>query len=144
MRQLSIHVFGLGLLAILAACGDPIGSPCEFVGSGFSAADNCAHRCLVHRTIHCPGGQIIQGPKICSGATQCDPGACGSGAVCYHTQDPFKKQSYCVPNDLCGELETDTLAEWEISSQQISQRLVADWELKQQRRKSTQPAPKAE
>ena len=131
------------LLGGLGGCGDPIGSPCEFQGSGFTASDNCRHRCLQHRTIHCPDGTEIKGPRVCSGPTQCDPGTCGEGEACYHTRDPFKKQSHCVQTSLCGDLAEGTVNQWEADSKQLSDGLIKEWEAKQQRRKqaTTSEAP---
>lgn len=130
-------------LSLLAGCGDPVGAQCDFQGSGFTASDNCRHRCLEHRTIHCPDGSVVQGPKICSGATQCDPGDCPDDQACYHVRDGFKKQSYCVPTTLCGELAPAVKAQWELDSKRISDDLVKQWELKRERMKGNPPTAPA-
>ncbi len=132
-----VHVAVLLLmLSLLAGCGDPVGAQCDFQGSGFTASDNCRYRCLEHRTIHCPDGTVVQGPKICSGATQCDPGGCPDDQACYHVRDGFKKQSYCVPTTLCGELAPAALAQWELDSKRLSDAMVEQWERKRERMKN--------
>ncbi len=126
---------------LLFGCGDPIGAPCDFTGSGFTASDNCRHRCLEHRTIECPDGSEIKGPKVCSGRTQCDPGECGDGQVCYHVSDPFEKDSYCIENTMCGALETSELTAWEAASKSRSDELIKAWEEKQTRRTNAPTKP---
>ncbi len=133
----------LTFIFCLAGCGDPIGAPCEFSGSGFTASDNCRHRCLEHRSITCPDGTVIQRPKICSGARQCEPGGCANGQACYHVSDPFNKESYCLPNNLCGPLSAEEIAFWESSSKAAADELIAEWEAKKQKRQPTAPTPSA-
>lgn len=84
-------------LAWLVACGDPIGTPCEFTGSGFQARDGCRGICLQVRPIVCADGAIVR-EDICSGATGCVAGECPSGQRCYRgTHD----RSMCVPDTMC-------------------------------------------
>ena len=129
---------------LLAACGDPIGAACHFEGSGFTASDNCRHRCLQYRAVVCPDGTTLK-PQICSGRPQCGPGACPAGEVCYHVNDPFEKESYCLPADICGRQSAAGLAAWEQVSLAISRQSIAAWEAKRQARtklKATAPAQK--
>ncbi|MEM7099808.1 MAG: hypothetical protein AAF541_16190 [Pseudomonadota bacterium] len=136
--------FRLGAcIVLIAACGDPIGTACQFEGSGFTASDNCRYRCLEYRAISCPDGTQIQGPKICSGAQQCEPGSCPSGQTCYHVPDPFEKESYCLPADICGELSSHAIGLWEKESKAVSDELVAEWETKQARRQNQVTSPAA-
>lgn len=123
----------IGLL-MLAACGDPVGSACDFVGSGFTASDNCRHFCLEHRAINCPDGAQIN-PHICSGKRQCDSGGCPDGQVCYHVDDPFNKESYCVPDDICGPQSPEVLAIWEKATLKRSDDTLREWEEKKERRR---------
>lgn len=133
----------LTLLAslFLNGCGDPIGSPCDFTGSGFTASDNCRYRCLEHRTIACPDGSEVKGPKVCSGPTQCNPGECGDGQVCYHASDPFEKDSYCIESTMCGSLDSGELDAWETASKDQSDALIAEWKAKQKRRNKVVSEP---
>lgn len=127
---------GVGML-MLAACGDPIGSPCDFVGSGFTASDNCRHFCLEHRSISCPDGERIN-PHVCSGKRQCNPGGCPGGQVCYHVDDPFNRESYCVPDDICGPQSPEVLGIWEKATLKKSDETLREWEEKRERRRKWQ------
>ncbi len=90
-------VAALLALATLVACGDPIGTPCEFTGSGFHARDGCSGICLQVRPIVCADGEVVR-EDICSGATGCVAGDCPDGQRCYRgTHD----RSMCVPESLC-------------------------------------------
>jgi hypothetical protein len=122
-------LFGLTLL--LGACGDPIGSPCRFQGSGFQASDNCRHQCMQTRNVVCPDGTNLR-PEICSGRSQCEPGSCPQGQICYHVDD-LNMQSYCILADTCGELAPDTLHEWELKSYAVNRATVDAWEAKKRR-----------
>jgi len=134
----------LTCLLLLSGCGDPIGTTCDFQGSGFTAKDNCRHRCLEHRRIECPDGTAIQGLKICSGSRQCNPGNCPDDQACYHVADPFKKESYCLPVDICGELSAEQAMLWESSSKAKSDELIEKWKAKKRKLQQTKPAPAAE
>lgn len=132
------RMFGMVLGAfVLVGCGDPIGAPCDFQGSGFTATNNCRYRCLEHRPIDCPGGARIN-PHICSGPQQCMPGSCTDGQVCVHTDDPFQKESFCVPADVCGVLGVEALADWEQATLQKSANTLRIWKEKQERREQWQ------
>ena len=128
---------------LLVACGDPIGAACHFEGSGFTASDNCRHRCLQYRALVCPDGRTLK-PQICSGEPLCEPGACPAGQVCYHVNDPFEKESYCLPADICGRQSAAGLAAWEQASLEISEKSVAAWEAKQQLRSKLNATAPAE
>ena len=132
------HLLLVAIPLLTAGCGDPIGSACQFTGSGFQASDNCRHRCLQYRPISCPGGQQIN-PHICSGRRDCTPGSCGTGELCYTVEDPFNLESYCVPADVCGALTPSTIAEFEAASQSKAERLRAAYTEKQRRRKTAKP-----
>ncbi len=134
----------LALILVVGGCGDPIGSACKFTGSGFTASDNCRYRCLEHRSINCPDGSEIKGPKICSGARQCDPGGCTIGQACYHVSDPFNKESYCLPVNLCGDLSAEEIAQWELGSKTASDKLIAEWQAKKQKIQKTVPTSAAD
>ncbi len=137
-------LISLTLLLLLFGCGDPPGTACSMTGSGFSASDNCRHRCLQHQNIVCPDGNSIS-PDICSGKRQCNPGGCPDGQLCYHVNDPFEKESYCVVADICGVQTLDVLAAWEQSSLKAAEESMAIWTEKQNRRgelKVTAPAEK--
>lgn len=120
-------------IALLSACGDPVGTSCHFTGSGFTASDNCRYRCLQHREVACPDGNNIR-PKVCSGPQQCMPGGCPSGQTCYHINDPFNKESYCVSDNICGDQTPNVLLQWEKSSLAIAEKTLAEYaERKRQR-----------
>ena len=126
--------------ALLTACGgDPIGAPCEFKGSGFSAGDNCRYRCLDTRQIICPDGSSLR-PSQCSGASGCEPGGCPDGQVCYAIDDPFNRESYCVPADLCGGLSPAALDGWEQESFERAAATRALYEEKRRRREAAKAA----
>jgi len=133
------------LLGVITAagCGDPIGSPCRFTGSGFTASDNCRYQCLETRNIVCPDGAQTR-PQVCSGARHCSPGECPHGQVCYHVADPFEEQSYCVPETICGAYPTDALAKWSAQSVETAAALRDEYAERKARRlanpKPTSPA----
>lgn len=136
------HFSLLALCALLlSGCGDPIGTPCKFSGSGFTASDNCRYRCLEHRTIHCPDDTVLAGPKVCSGQRQCNPGECPNGQTCYHVPDPFKKESYCIDSNLCGDYSAAELSAWELDAKRISDEKIAAWQAKQQRMQNKPTLP---
>jgi len=112
-------VFILVLVVVITGCGDPVGSPCNIRGSGFTASHNCSNRCLFYQKIQCPDGSEIT-PEVCSGNQGCVPGGCPSGQACYHEDDPFEERSYCVPADICGELPESALRDWEQESYGIA------------------------
>ncbi|MEM1230472.1 MAG: hypothetical protein AAGI15_08050 [Pseudomonadota bacterium] len=122
---------------LLSACGDPAGAPCAFEGSGFHASDNCRHRCLEHRTIHCPDGTAIVSPKVCSGPRQCSPGSCPVGQLCYHVQDSFSAESYCIDAGFCGLPDAAARSAWELDSKRIADALLAEQAAKRLQRAST-------
>lgn len=98
---------------LLVACGKPVGTPCEIVGSGFTASHDCATKCLSRWRVACPDGESVL-PKVCAGEANCAPGACPDGQLCYHFDDPFETRSYCVPDSVCGAPLTGAAgAEWE-------------------------------
>lgn len=141
MTRADCGLLALGMCLLLAGCGDPVGASCRFEGSGFTASDNCRHRCLQYREIVCPDGRAIR-PQICSGERQCVPGSCPDGQVCYHVDDPFELESYCVPADVCGGQSARALERWEQASLATSRETLAEWQAKQQRRgKLTPTAP---
>ncbi|MEZ5597869.1 MAG: hypothetical protein R3E84_16030 [Pseudomonadales bacterium] len=120
-RRLLCVVLSFGLFG----CKDPIGTTCSFEGSGFTASDNCRHRCLDTRSIQCPDGREIR-PRMCSGAPGCEPGTCAANEVCYHVADPFEVESYCLPANVCGPLDADALADWSTHSMEHAAGLRAE------------------
>ena len=137
------RLLALGMCLLLAGCGDPIGTSCRFQGSGFTASDNCRHRCLEHRRIVCPDGRAIR-PQICSGRRQCAPGSCPGGQVCYHVDAPFELESYCVPADICGSQPAGVLKRWEQASLATSRETLAEWQVKKQQRGQLTPTAPAQ
>ena len=118
MKRLTLLVVTL----LITGCGDPIGSACQIAGSGFTAKHNCRHKCLQYREIVCPDGQRIRSAS-CSGKPDCTPGSCASGQLCYHIQDPFERESYCVAGDICGQYPASALQQWERQSQSSAEQL---------------------
>lgn len=131
-------------LSLLVGCaGDPMGADCEFRGSGFHASTNCRYRCLETRAIECPDGALIR-PAVCSGKTDCSPGDCAEGTVCYTMQDAFSEESFCIPRDLCGDYPENALAAWEKEKQVAAAALRAEYEerrrLRERNAQQTAPA----
>jgi hypothetical protein len=101
---------------LLAACGKPVGAPCKITGDGFHARHDCATKCLSRWSVTCPDGSRIT-PNVCAGRSTCQPGSCPAGQLCYHFDDPFEKRSYCIPDDVCGDLpNADSRRRWETDS----------------------------
>lgn len=100
-------------LAFASACGEPAGSPCEIVGSGFHAHDECRHKCLSRWQLSCPNGERVT-PNTCTGAFDCEPGSCPDGQLCYHDDDPFDDRSFCIPADACGPLDSEAARRFEL------------------------------
>ena len=118
-------------LPVLGACGRRAGSPCEIEGSGFTARDPCAHKCLERWTVSCPGDNDVR-PALCSGGETCEPGTCPRGQACYSFEDPFDEVSYCVPLEVCFESSplADDLLAWERGSFERSAATRAHFEEK--------------
>lgn len=132
----------LVLFGLLSACGDRVGTPCEIVGSGFSARDSCATKCLSYWHVTCPDGRD-QLPGICAGQRSCSPGSCPSEQACYSFNDPFDEVSYCVPEKLCGtDLSAREIRAWEEESAVKAGETRAYFEKKKQFRgkRITKPA----
>lgn len=109
-------LIALMLFGLLSACGDGVGTPCKIVGSGFSARDSCASKCLSYWQVTCPDGREKL-PGICAGQRSCSPGGCPNGQACYSFNDPFDEVSYCVPGNLCGDtLSAREIRAWEEES----------------------------
>lgn len=105
-----------GALALLVACGQPVGTPCQISGSGFHAKDPCAHQCLSRWAVNCPDGSRLT-PNVCTGKQGCTPGSCPDGQVCYNFDDPFDERSYCIPDTACGSPPSaDQRLRWEQDS----------------------------
>lgn len=122
--------FGLvcaaSLLLTLAACsGDPAGTPCETVGSGFTASHDCKHRCLSRWSVTCPNGDKVV-PNTCSGSFECSVGSCPDGQVCYFDDDPFDDRSFCVMANTCGDATSDELRRWELQTRAVQAEVIAD------------------
>lgn len=107
-------VFLLGLAASLAVgCAKPAGAPCLITGDGFHARHGCATQCLSRWRVNCPDGGYVL-PAVCAGRKGCELGSCPNGQVCYHFDDPFESLTYCIPDDVCGELSSaEVRARWE-------------------------------
>jgi len=125
------------LIALLAGCGDPVGTPCTIKGSGFTASQDCQHRCLSHWHVICPDGEPIK-PKTCSGKFGCVPGGCPQGQVCYHDVDPFDDRSFCVAANTCGDLDAAELQAWELTTVAQQNQVIAERLVKQARQKKWQ------
>lgn len=136
-RSLAVCVAGAFLLLLLGGgCGHPAGTACQITGSGFTASHDCATKCLSRWTVNCPDGTRVT-PAVCAGASGCEPGGCPSGQVCYHFDDPFDVVSYCIPDDVCGELTgAATHQGWEQDSKQAAAALRARYDARRQRRES--------
>lgn len=114
---------GLMLLALLAGCGQPVGTACTIEDSGFTARHPCASKCLSRWNVRCPNGDVVQ-PQVCAGKSDCQPGSCPTGQVCYHFEDPFDAVSYCLPKTVCGSLLNQQQArDWELRSQEVARKL---------------------
>lgn len=139
-RRSANLLMSLSIGLVLTGCGDPIGTACEFRGSGFHASTNCTYRCLETRVIACPGGEQLR-PPVCSGRTACQPGECPQGQICYHVQDPFEEESFCIEDTLCAGLSAAELQRWERETQVTAAALRAEYEARMQRRRAiTSPA----
>lgn len=113
-----VRFAALGLaLTLPAACGDPAGAPCTIEGSGFTARDPCANKCLERWTITCPGNRDVHA-SLCSGRETCEPGSCPEGQACYSFNDPFDVVSYCVPLEACFQdsIPRNEIFAWEAGS----------------------------
>lgn len=131
-------------LLLVAGCGDNIGAACEITGSGFTAKHNCRVKCLYYNDVQCPDGSTLK-PQMCSGASNCNPGSCPDGQICYSYDDPFEKESYCVPATLCGEQTDAALAAWERESRRRADATREAMEQRMQRRRlNTTPAGTAD
>ena len=119
LKHLAVLLVAAAAL-LLAACGDPVGMPCQIVGSGFTASHDCATKCLSRWSVLCPGGDSVM-PNVCAGARDCAPGQCPDGQLCYHFDDPFEERSYCVPATVCGaELTGGAARAWELEAQALA------------------------
>lgn len=126
---------------LLAACGKPAGSPCSITGDGFTARHNCATKCLSRWTVNCPDGSKLT-PNVCAGRQDCTPGSCPENQACYSFDDPFEKQSYCVPDTVCGAPMTPAArARWEQDSSDAAAATRAAWAAKFPKRNGGITAP---
>lgn len=120
----------MALLTVLAGCGNPVGTPCMIEGDGFHARHDCATKCLSRWAVNCPDGDRIL-PKVCAGASGCQPGSCPQGQVCYHFDDPFEERSYCVPDNICGALpDANARRLWETESRDAAAAMRSRYEKK--------------
>jgi hypothetical protein len=113
-------VVALAVLALTSArCGGAAGAPCTTKDSSFFARSGCATQCLDVRSIVCPSGERVS-PHICAGEKSCAVGGCPSGQACYHIDDPFEVEAYCVPASVCPDLPGDAAAlrAWETAAEQ--------------------------
>lgn len=62
---------------------------------------------------------------------------------CYHVNDPFEKESYCLPADICGQQSAAALAAWEQASLAISEKSLAAREAKKLRLGELKPTAPA-
>ena len=134
MKTLLYLSIALGMALSIAACGSPAGTPCETVGSGFTASHDCQHRCLSRWQVTCPDGERVT-PGMCSGAFECTPGSCPDGQVCYHDTDPFDDRSFCVADNTCGDLSDEELVAWERQTVENQQAVIEARLEKEARRK---------
>ena len=134
--------FAVVLLLLNACGGDPAGEACSIEGSGFTASHDCASRCLSRWQVNCPGGERVS-PQVCAGRSGCEPGTCPQGQVCYHFDDPFELRSYCIPDDVCGQLAgDDQRRRWERDSMQAAAAMRASYaERRAQRKDGAVTAP---
>lgn len=133
---------GLVLLALLAGCGQPVGTACTIEGSGFTARHPCASKCLSRWNVRCPNGDVVQ-PQICAGKSDCQPGSCPTGQVCYHFEDPFDDVSYCLPKTVCGRpLNQQEARNWERHSEERASQLRQRRQQSPLGTKSTAPVTK--
>ncbi|MEZ5573912.1 MAG: hypothetical protein R3E64_18140 [Halioglobus sp.] len=114
------------VVLLQSGCRDPIGTPCIIEGTGFTASHNCRGKCLYYNAVICPDGRAVV-PKFCSGATQCEPGSCPDGQVCYNYDDPFDEKNYCIPDDLCGPMSSENRSAWEREALLRAQSTRAKW-----------------
>ena len=103
---------------LLTACGDSVGEPCTFRGSGFTLRDSCRSKCLGLSTVVCPSGESVQ-PAVCAGLDDCEVGGCPQDQACYHFDDPFDVVAYCIPVTVCmgGSPRDATIREWEVAAE---------------------------
>jgi hypothetical protein len=123
----------LALCFVLPGCGEPAGTPCSITGSGFTASHDCATKCLSRWSVNCPDGSRVQ-PAVCAGEEGCKPGDCPDGQICYHFDDPFEVQSYCIPDTVCrAATDAAARARWEQEAMAVAAALRAEYEAKSQR-----------
>lgn len=119
MKKLASFAVLQMVIALLVSCGSTSGTPCETVGSGFTASHDCRHKCLSRTAIVCPDESRTL-PKLCSGQLGCAPGGCEEGEVCYSVNDPFEQVSFCIPESVCGPMNPQEKTAWEVFSQQLA------------------------
>jgi hypothetical protein len=121
LRIIRELLLGVSYTLLLGACGMQAGEDCRIAGSGFTARDPCASKCLQYWTVHCPDGTDVQ-PAICAGAKGCTPGSCPAGQACYGFDDPFEEVTYCVPVAACPVAPADAAAlrAWELESERAA------------------------
>jgi hypothetical protein len=111
---------------------------------GFGFKDDCRTKCLELDDVICPDGTSVR-KAVCAGAEGCEPGSCRDGQVCYSFEDPFDKDFYCIPDDICGSRPTaEEAAAWERASRERSDAVRAKFENLSKQRTNEPTAPAAE
>lgn len=129
---------GVLALILLAGCGGSrIGEECKLTSGalGFGFDDPCRTKCLELEEVICADDTRVR-KAVCAGREGCDPGSCGEGEICYSFEDPFDKDFFCIPDDICGSPPA-TAAErldWELASRQRSDEMRSRFEAKRRRR----------
>ncbi len=144
MRHLFLFL-GFALLTLASCGGSPIGDPCKLTSGalGFGFDDPCKTKCLEMEDITCPDGSTVR-KAVCAGKAGCDPGSCPDAQACYSFEDPFDKDFYCVPDDICGAppATVDERLAWERESRERSDAIRAKFKKRMDQRanRSTSPA----
>lgn len=140
-RRLFISVLAICASLWPAGCGQPAGSACTFQGDGFFSGHDCATKCLARWNVRCPDGRSLP-PALCAGREGCTPGSCPDGQVCYSFDDPFEERSYCIPDNVCGEiLSSEARLQWEQDSADRAAASRAAMAAKRQHRSGAVSAP---
>lgn len=137
----------LGTVLALAGCGGtPVGEQCKLTTGtmGFGFDDPCTTKCLELETVTCADGSTVR-KAVCAGKEGCNPGSCPDGQACYSFEDPFDKEFFCIPDDICDAppATADERLAWERDSRERSDALRAEYQRRMDRRTGATTSPVA-